>query len=297
MSEASEGAAAESRDRPSHEYSAAGSGGVASDVGQLASGFRLLFESFGLLRRERGLWGLAMLPLVFSLLAATTALSLIYLNAGDIYGHVAAGLPVLEVEAWYQWIWLGPAKLILEVLAVAVFAIVTAVALVASILLASVAAAPFLDALSARVEVLVLGGPTDGPSEGAGGVGGLVGEVASSIGNELRRVAFFAGIWLALFVAGLLIPGAALVTGPLMVAVTILFLPLEYGGFSLDRRQVPFAARRRWVLANTPLMIGFGSAAFVSCFVPGVNLIMIPVLVVAGTLLVLRNPPSDASSG
>jgi uncharacterized protein involved in cysteine biosynthesis len=38
-------------------------------------------------------------------------------------------------------------------------------------------------------------------------------------------------------------------------------------------------------------MAGFGSAAFVCCFVPGLNLLVIPVLVVAGTLLAMRHPP------
>jgi uncharacterized protein involved in cysteine biosynthesis len=76
-----------------------------------------------------------------------------------------------------------------------------------------------------------------------------------------------------------------------MLGVTILFLPLEYAGYALDRRQLPFRVRARWLLSRLPTMVGFGSAALISCFVPGVNLVMIPVLVVAGTLLVLRNPP------
>ena len=41
---------------------------------------------------------------------------------------------------------------------------------------------------------------------------------------------------------------------------------------------------------------GHASAAFLACFVPGVNLLMIPALVVGGTLLVLRHPPEDVSA-
>jgi uncharacterized protein involved in cysteine biosynthesis len=39
-------------------------------------------------------------------------------------------------------------------------------------------------------------------------------------------------------------------------------------------------------------MVGFGAAAFVICLVPGLNLLLIPGLVVAGTLLALRHPPA-----
>jgi uncharacterized protein involved in cysteine biosynthesis len=38
-------------------------------------------------------------------------------------------------------------------------------------------------------------------------------------------------------------------------------------------------------------MAGFGSVAFVACFVPGLNLVMMPALVTAGTLFVERHDP------
>jgi uncharacterized protein involved in cysteine biosynthesis len=41
-------------------------------------------------------------------------------------------------------------------------------------------------------------------------------------------------------------------------------------------------------------MTGFGGAALVSCVVPGLNFLMIPVFVVAGTLLALRYPPTGS---
>jgi len=41
-------------------------------------------------------------------------------------------------------------------------------------------------------------------------------------------------------------------------------------------------------------MVGFGGAAFGTGLVPGLNFLMLPTLVVAGTLLVLRYPPPHA---
>jgi CysZ protein len=101
---------------------------------------------------------------------------------------------------------------------------------------------------------------------------------------------FFAALWLLIFLAGLLIPGGQLVAPPLLLCLTALFLPLDYAGYALDRRAISFRARRGWLRAHLPVMAGFGVAAFVTCLVPGLNLLMLPALVVAGTLLALRYP-------
>lgn len=85
-----------------------------------------------------------------------------------------------------------------------------------------------------------------------------------------------------------------LVTGPLLIVATVLLLPLDYAGFALDRRQIRFRSRRRWLRTNFSTMIGFGGVAFIACLVPGLNLLILPALVTAGTLLVLRIPPTDA---
>ena len=81
-------------------------------------------------------------------------------------------------------------------------------------------------------------------------------------------------------------------TGPLLIAITVAFLPLDYAGFALDRRGLSFADRRRWLAAHRPTMLGFGGIAFAACMVPGLNLLLLPTLVTAGTLLVARTNPS-----
>jgi uncharacterized protein involved in cysteine biosynthesis len=154
---------------------------------------------------------------------------------------------------------------------------------------ATVLSAPFIDALSHRTELLVSGEVVESAESGwrtilADGRRSLVGEV--------RRVAFFALVWILIAVPGFLIPGGQLIASPLLIAFTILFLPLDFASYTLDRRQVPFALRRAWVKRNLATMAGFGTAAFASCLVPGLNFAMIPVFVVAGTILVLRNPPT-----
>jgi CysZ protein len=260
-------------------------------IGQLLAGFGLLFEAWRLLRRERSLWPLALVPVAFSACAVALALSLVFAYAGELYVGIESTLPVFDVSAWYQWIWLGPVKLAIRLLGYLVFGLMVGLVLVLALMLASVAAAPFLDALSQRTERLAAGEVLD--MSGSGWTE-LVQDARRSLWNELQRMLTFLGIWAVLFGTGLVIPGAHLITGPLLMGVTILFLPLEYSGYTLDRRQLSFRERRAWVSSHLPRMAGFGIAAFISCFVPGVNLMMIPVLVVAGTLLVLQTPPSPA---
>jgi CysZ protein len=254
----------------------------------LASGFRLPLEGLRLLRRERRLWPLAMVPFVLSLVAFGTAVGLIVAYAGELHGWATAWIPVLEVERWYQWLWIGPARAGLAALGAAVFLALAAACLVAAYLVASLLASPFHDALAARVEQLVTGGVID---EAAPGIGGLLREAGRAIREELRRMAYFLALTLPLLLAGWFVPGAQLLTGPAIMAITIFFLPLDYASYTLDRRRVSFPDKRRWLFAHKPVVAGFGVAAFLTCMVPGLNFLAMPILVVAGTLLALRFQP------
>jgi uncharacterized protein involved in cysteine biosynthesis len=256
--------------------------------GSLASGFRLPLEGLRLLWRERRLWPLAMVPLLLSLAAFGTAIGLIVAYSGELYGWATAWIPVLEVERWYQWLWIGPARAGLAALGAAFFVTLAATGLVAAYLMASLLASPFHDALAARVEQLVTGAVVD---ESASGVGGLVREGGRAMLEELRRMAYFLALTLPLLLAGWFVPGAQLVTGPAIMAVTIFFLPLDYASYTLDRRHVSFPDKRRWLFAHKTVMAGFGAAAFLTCLVPGLNFLAMPILVVAGTLLALRLQP------
>ena len=153
--------------------------------------------------------------------------------------------------------------------------------------MADLADDPFLDRLSQRVEAIASGLVFESEPSGGSAISGAV----KSFAAELWRVVFLAAVWLVLSVVGFVIPGAQLVTVPMLIATTILFLPLDYAGYALDRRGVSFRARRDWLLGNLSLMLGFGGVAFVACLVPGLNLLLMPAQVTAGTLLVARRAP------
>ena len=261
-------------------------------LAQATGGVGLPLEGLRMIFRERSLWALAAVPFLLSFLAVLTAGALVFWNAAVIHELVAGWLPVIEVGAWYSWLWVGPARAGLWLAGLLLFALASGASLVLAMLLATLISSPFQDALSQKVERLVRG---DERADEAFSLSALLRDGWRGFAAEIQRLLFFLVVWLVLFGVGTLIPGAHLLTSPLLIAFTVLFLPLEYAGFSLDRRQVRFAERRRWVMAHLPSMAGFGGAAFVTLLVPGLNFLMLPALVVAGTLLVLRQEPPSSS--
>jgi len=259
----------------------------ASWVRGLVEGLRLPLEGLGMLLRERSLWSLASVPVAFCGLALLVVTTLLYQNAGPLYQALAGWLPVLEVMAWYQWLWLGPAKLLLWLVGALLFALTCAVSVLLALLLANLASAPFLDQIAQRVECIVVGSFSE---SGQRGWAAAVAEARRSLASESQRLAFFIGVSALIWLGGVLLPAGMLLAPAVMALFTAAFLPLDYAGYQLDRAQVSFARRRGWLRAHLPVMLGFGGSAMATALVPGLNLLLLPALVVAGTLLALRNP-------
>ena len=262
-------------------------------LGRFGAGVSLLSEGWRFLRGHSSLWTLALVPVLFATIAVGAAGTAFWLQLDEIHTVFESVFPQLEATSWWTWIWVGPGQLLFFLLGWFAVIVSFAVALIAALLLSNLAAAPFLDALSQRVETIALGRVVDE----SGGLVDLLGDTLRSFGAELQRLGFLGGIWLALTLVGFALPGAHLLTSPLLVAITVLFLPLDYAGFALDRRGIPFRERRAWLREHLPTMVGFGGVAFVSCLVPGLNLVVMPSLVTAGTLLVLRTREESAIEG
>lgn len=250
-------------------------------------GLAIHLEGLRLLRGERSLWKLAVVPFLIALVACTLTGALLVAYIDVVHGLATGWMPHLEVAAWYQWLWVGPVRVLLFVLGVLLTVAFAGLALVMAFLVANVVSSPFLDALSRRVEALVEGRVTELSDPG---VFGAIREGGRAMSEELRRLVFFAIVQGAIFFLGLVVPGGQLVAPPLMVVVAVLFLPLDYASYTLDRRRIPFRDKRRWVMGHRLAMAGFGAGAFATLLVPGLNFLALPALVVSGTLLALRYP-------
>jgi len=259
-----------------------------------ADGLAIHAEGLRLLRRERSLWRLALVPFLIALAALLVTGALLFAYLDVVHAVATAWIPALEAGGWYTWLWIGPARALAFVVGLLLTAALMGLALVLAFLVANVLASPFLDALSRRVEAVVEGRVEE--IEDAG-VFGLIREGGRAMSEELRRLFFFALIQGVVLLLGLVVPGGQLLAPPVMVAITILFLPLDYASYTLDRRRVRFREKRRWIRRHRLAMIGFGAGAFATLVVPGLNFVALPALVVSGTLLALRYPHPRGAGG
>ena len=249
----------------------------------MTAAVRALRRAGRLLRTERALWPWAAIPFALNALAFGLAVWVFATHFEAVSAPLVRVLEVPRPTSWAGWLLAVPLwalawcvrAVLLAAFALAIYASFT--------LVGGVIAAPFLDALSARVERLA-GGPEVEPPRG---LAAALRHAGRCMREEAKRVGFFVGVQLVLAALGF-VPGLAPFAAAAALLFSALFLPLDYTGFALDRREVPFAARRRWVLAHRFEMLAFGGFALALYAVPGLSFVCLPWLVSAGTLLVLE---------
>jgi CysZ protein len=243
-----------------------------------------LRHALALLRSHHELWIWCALPLLLNIAAFTLAI-LLFFNQWDAWtSFLGKLLSTADPTIWYQWLWVGPLRalawLARWILPLAIFLAVYFL----FTLVGGVVASPFLDVLSRRVEAIRTGTVQEAV---ANGVWGLVRASLRVVFEEGKRTLFFVGVQLGFLSIGWL-PGLQPVAGAGSLGFTMLFLPLDYAGYILDRREIPFRERRRWLWAHRRSMVGFGGAALGTFFVPGLNFLCLPWLVTGATILALE---------
>src|SRR5262249_5179704 len=136
-------------------------------------------------------------------------------------------------------------------------------------------AAPFLEALSARVEHLL---QDQRGIEPARAQPWLV-ELEWAPGHALLLV-----LLCAVTFPLRLIP---VIRRPLCLLESCLLLAYNFAAFALERRPWSFREQWRRLLREWAATLGFGAAVFVMMMVPLVGLLLLPTAAVAGTMLVL----------
>jgi CysZ protein len=109
--------------------------------------------------------------------------------------------------------------------------------------------------------------------------------VLRSVGDSVRLLVATAAVGLCLFVGGFVpVVGQTLV--PVLGALTGgWFLAVELTGFAFDARGRSLRQRRRALAVNRARTLGFGTATWLSFFVPLGAVVVMPAAVAAATLL------------
>jgi CysZ protein len=230
---------------------------------RFVSGFGDLWAGFGLVLRVPSLSKWAIWPIILNALLFAAMAALVFLFVDDFLRHF-----------WTPRSFGGTFLFWLSVVALWAIGLIVAVLLV--LVLSSVIAAPFYTKLS-EAALRHLG--REVPPTGS-----LFHIAAITIWQECVKLAFFIGIQ-AVLIAFHFIPVAGTI---LSVLVTCLLLAFEFLDYALEPLGFSVSGRWKFVLAHKPESLGFGAAAFVVTFVPGLNLLTAPAAVAGGAKMVVR---------
>ncbi len=246
-------------------------------AGLLAGPAALRAASRMLLTRSE-LWRWCVLPMLVNLALFSVALAVFFGWVLDpLTAQLQSYLAVGDPAAWYEWVWVGPLRALAWALRFALIALAGIAVYMTFAVVGGVIAAPFLDALSIRVERIRTGSAAEQNES-------LWKSAGRALGEAAKRAGFVVPLYLGVFLVGL-VPGLQPVAAVAFAALSAAFLALDYTSFALDRRGVPFPEKRRWLWRHRSAMLGFGGVGLLTLLVPGLNFACLPWLVTAGTLL------------
>jgi len=229
--------------------------------------------ALGFLARRPGLWWLAAAPVAINL----ALFVLFFWFAYSRFTQWVASLMPGGEGWWWQalvYVLILLAVLFLLMVQIYLFAVV-----------GRIVAAPFLEALTRRVEALAA--PGSKPLTEIS----FWRSVGRAVVQESKRVLLYLAIMAALLIFNLLPGLGSLIYGVLAWAVTAWFLAGEFLDYPLERRGWSFAAKLGYVFRLRLTSLAFGAAVFVLGLAPVVNLALLPLAAVGGTLLFLERPP------
>jgi CysZ protein len=155
------------------------------------------------------------------------------------------------------------------------------------VLLSSIVAAPFNDALSEAVERIVTRGAAPGFS-----LRRMIADVARTIRLEVLKAFVYVAVVAPMFLASFFVPGIGQLLSLAGFALSALYLGLDYVDWPAARRDWSVSDRVRLVRRQLPAVLGFGASVWVLLFIPLFNLFFMPAAVAGGTMLFLDLHPS-----
>lgn len=228
------------------------------------------------------------------ILITGVALASVFYGAGTLYDDLGGVMWSLLPESWSEATgflgWLVTAlRWMIELVA---GLLITLLGLVLVVVLSSVVAAPFNDALSEAVERLLTGGSPPPFSFKR-----LLGDIVRTIRLEVGKVLLYTLIVGPMFLASFLLPGIGQVISIVGFALTAVYLGVDYVDWPAARRDWSVGDRVAFTRRQLPAMAGFGTGVWVLLFIPLVNLFFMPAAVAGGTMLFVAMNEKTSARG
>ncbi len=140
--------------------------------------------------------------------------------------------------------------------------------------IASVISGPFREALATQTEILILGQASEASA----------GSVLTIIGDVIQSVLFQLSVLILTLSLGWFTPAV----GPFITIVLLMYLAsLDMVDPALSIRGYLLGQKLKFLRSHLALMAGFGIMAFVLLGIPVLNLLILPVASIGGTILVV----------
>ena len=237
-------------------------------IKHFVSGLFYPFRALGVLAGTPGLWRYILIPIQVNIVVGITVYA----------GLLTLGLRAIDSFLAGQEGWAAVLDVVLRVLLIVGLLMVTGFLLVR---VGVVFGAPWYTKLSNQLELLQTGQPLP---EDSAGLSAALRDLGRAIAFELKKLLLAMAIGLGLLLLNIIpVVGQALVlAGGVALGATITCL--DFFDYPLERRRLGFRQKLGLIRRTMPASAGFGLACLGLVSIPFVNLLSIPLCVVAGTL-------------
>lgn len=163
-------------------------------------------------------------------------------------------------------------------LRIAVFLIVLLICYVLFTIFGGIVSSPFNEFISKFVEEKVFGIRFENDMS-------FLTEVFISIREEIKKLAFYFAVVIPLFGINFIPMIGSTISLAVGMPFSFYYNALDFMDYPLNRYRAGFRKKLGIINRNLPVSMGFGATAFLFMFLPVVNVIMKPLLVVTGTSL------------
>lgn len=234
-------------------------------VHNLVSGAIYIPRAVRLLVGHPRLWLYCIAPIMIALLLGVILIAL-------LLGPVASALVP-------QGMWAGPWYL--DILTALILCIAIVASAFLSFALINVIAGPFNELLSQRVEEII--GYTTDTAPFRWKI--FWQDSLRAIREEIKTLAFLGSIQLGLLLLNLIPVIGSVVYMIIHIPVIGLFMAYEYLDLPLSRNGVVFSKKIAYIRKQPIKHLGFGWICAIVLLIPIINIVFLPVCVIAGTLL------------
>ncbi|MEO1171493.1 MAG: EI24 domain-containing protein [Myxococcota bacterium] len=226
---------------------------------------------------QHGLWGMAAVSIGINVVLFLALVAVAWWSVSPYVSWMDQGL-----SAWASGFEMQVIVVFAALMVWVIWILFAVLALGASsivlLLIGQAAASPFLDMLSERVENIVLGTP-----EQPFTVSIITRSILLSLSDLFWGLVYLAAFNIPVFLVSLTAVGAV----PASIAsfaFSSLLLAVEFIGLPMTRRFVSYRDRWSLIWDSKGLALGFGASSMLLLLVPGLNLILLPLAAVGGTL-------------